>query len=450
MADELLTKTFSYKAIGPDGARKKGKMEAVTQSEVLDTLKAEGMVPISIVATSQSVWNVNITRAKTDNDLKIKQDELLVLTRQLHLLLRAGLSIHRSVLVLSEDHNNQVYVRMCQDISQRVLSGTPLSKAMALYPRVFNEVYCAYVAAGEATGDIERSMFRLAKVLEQQHSLRLKIKAVTAYPKMVSIAISILIYGILSFLVPMYARIYEGFGQPLPGPTQFLVKLSSQLSPFHVKFGFVPPSIDLIPEGRNLLTAPINFLSPVAWIGAMIVAWIVFRRKTADDLEIGARVDKIKFRVPMLGSLWKQSVLYRWSSTMSGSLAAGLQTYSALEIAGNTSGSKWIQLATQDLKEAVRSGRSLAAEMQKHPDLFSPQVRAMAATGEEAGEAAEMFGNVAYSLEDELDAMVATLGARLEVALLMVMGAVVGALLVVLYMPILNLTKVAGDGYSQG
>ena len=438
MAEELLTKTFSYKAIGSDGIRKKGKMDAVTQSEVLDTLKAEGMVPISIAVASQSVWNVNITRAKTDNDLKIKQDELLVLTRQLHLLLRAGLSIHRAVLVLSEDHGNQVYVRMCQDISQRVLSGTPLSKAMALYPRVFNEVYCAYVAAGEATGDIERSMFRLAKVLEQQHSLRLKVRAVTAYPKMVSIAISILIYGILSFLVPMYARIYEGFGQPLPGPTQFLVKLSSQLSPFHIKFKFAPPSIDLIPEGRNLLTAPINFLSPVA-----------FRRKTEDDLDIGARVDKIKFRVPMLGSLWKQSVLYRWSSTMSGSLAAGLQTYSALEIAGNTSGSKWIQLATLDLKEAVRSGRSLAAEMQKHPGLFSPQIRAMAATGEEAGEAAEMFGNVAYSLEDELDAMVATLGARLEVALLLMMGAVVGALLVVLYMPILNLTKVAGDGYSQ-
>ena len=77
MADELLTKTFSYKAIGPDGARKKGKMEAVTQSEVLDTLKAEGMVPISIVATSQSVWNVNITRAKTDNDLKINKTNFL-------------------------------------------------------------------------------------------------------------------------------------------------------------------------------------------------------------------------------------------------------------------------------------------------------------------------------------------------------------------------------------
>jgi type II secretory pathway component PulF len=133
---------------------------------------------------------------------------------------------------------------------------------------------------------------------------------------------------------------------------------------------------------------------------------------------------------------------------MAGSLDAGLQTFASLEIAGNTAGSAWVSNVSKDLMEAVRAGRPLSQELGKHPDLFNAQLRAMASTGEEAGEAAEMFANVAAALEDELDAMVATLGARLEVALLMVMGAVVGSLLVVLYLPILNLTKVAGNGYG--
>ena len=100
------------------------------------------------------------------------------------------------------------------------------------------------------------------------------------------------------------------------------------------------------------------------------------------------------------------------------------------------------------MQEAVRAGRQLSTELLKHPDLFNAQLRAMAATGEEAGEAAEMFQGVADALEDELETLVATLGARLEVVLLCVMGAVVGGLLVVLYLPILGLSKVAGKGYG--
>jgi type IV pilus assembly protein PilC len=450
VATAELSSTYKYSAIAPDGTRKKGKLEAPSQSDAIDSLQSEGLIPISVTIVKNSSWNISITRAKTDYDLKLKQDEILVLTRQLYLLLRAGLSIHRAVLVVGEENENPVYVRMCQDLSAKVLSGMPLSKAMSLYPKVFDEVYCAYVAAGESTGDIEKAMERLARVLEQSHQLRLKVKAVTAYPKMVSIAIGFLVYGILAFLVPMYGKIYQGFGKPLPGPTQFLVDLSSSIAPFHINFGIMPPSIDFMPGDRSILTAPFNFASPMFWILVMIFAWKTFRKRTADDLAIGTRIDKIRYRMPMLGLLWKYTMLYRWSTTMAGSLHAGLQTYAALEISGRTAGSKWVESVTIELKEAVRAGRSLATELGKHPALFNAQLRAMAATGEEAGESAEMFANVAEALEDELDAMVATLGARLEVALLMVMGAVVGSLLVVLYLPILNLTKVAGDGYSGG
>lgn len=446
MSDELM-RTFSYTAVTPTGERKKGKMDADSPTVVIQSLQGEGLIPISVEEASSSILQMQIGKGRGERQYRLKEDDLLVFTRQLYLLLRAGLSVHRSMTVIGADHDDPLYTRMCNDISERVLAGTSLSKAMALYPRAFDEVYCAYIAAGEQTGDMERSVERLARVLEQSHSLRLKVKAVTAYPKLVSIAVMFLVYGILTFLVPMYSRIYAGFGQKLPGPTEFLVGLSHVIAPFHVNIQFMPPSIGL-QDGRSLFTSPINMQSPLFWIGFAVVGWIYFRRKTKDDLVLGTRIEKVKFRMPMLGKMWKYSVLYRWSSTMAGSLDAGLQTFSSLDIAGNTAGSAWVRQVSVELMDAVRSGRSLSAELSKHPDLFNAQLRAMAATGEEAGEAAEMFGNVATALEDELDAMVATLGARLEVALLMVMGAVVGSLLVVLYLPILNLTKVAGNGYG--
>jgi len=150
-----------------------------------------------------------------------------------------------------------------------------------------------------------------------------------------------------------------------------------------------------------------------------------------------------------MGKLLKYNMTYRWSATMAGAMSAGLQAQDALGLAGRTAGSPWMKLVTIGLQDAIRSGRTLSSELAKHPDLFSAQLRAMAATGEEAGEQAEMFENVAFTLSDEIEAMIATLGAKIEVLLLMVMGAVVGGLLVVLYMPILNLTQAASKGLGE-
>lgn len=447
MADDL-QRVFFYTAVAVNGERRKGKMEADSQSVVISALQSEGLVPVTVEEQRNSIFNVTIIKPKSERPYKLSAENLLVFTRQLYLLLRAGLSIHRSVAVIGEENPDPLYVRMCTDVSDKVLAGMPLSKAMALYPKVFDDVYCAYIAAGETTGDMERALERLARVLTQAHSLRLKVKAVTAYPKMVSIAVAVLVYGILAFLVPMYSKIYEGFGQQLPGPTRFVVKLSRIVAPLHVDVSFLPPSIDLFPGHRTITTSPINWVSPILWVLMAVVGWVIFRRRTVDNLEIGTRVERFKYRLPMLGKLFKFAVLYRWSSTMAGSLQAGLQTYSALELAGKTSGSAWVRRVTQDMQEAVRAGRQLSTELLKHPDLFNAQLRAMAATGEEAGEAAEMFQGVADALEDELETLVATLGARLEVVLLCVMGAVVGGLLVVLYLPILGLSKVAGKGYG--
>ena len=378
MADELI-RTFFYTAVAPNGDRRKGKLEGESHAFVISALQAEGLVPISVQAQRRSAININIVKPRSERPYKLDAEDILVFTRQLYLLIRAGLSIHRAVGVIGEENPDPLYVRMCADLSDKVLAGMPLSKALALYPKVFDEIYCSYVSAGEQTGDMERALERLATVLNQSHQLRLKIKAVTAYPKMVSIAISILVYCILTMLVPKYEEIYSGFGQELPAPTKFVVKLSHLVSPFHIDVSLLSPSIDFMPGSHTLATAPLNWASPLLWLIIGIGGWVVFRRRTADNLDIGMRVEKLKFRLPLVGKLFKLAVLYRWASTMAGALSAGLQTYSALDLAGKTSGSAWVRNVTVDMQEAVRSGRQLSTELIKHPELFNAQLRAMAA-----------------------------------------------------------------------
>lgn len=440
--------TFSYVAVSYEGDRKKGRMDAMSAHEVAAALQAEGLIPLEVEEFRATLANINITTPKEDRPIRLGPPEVVTFARQLFLLIRAGLALPRSLEVLGEDADDVRFTKMCSDLSSKVISGVPLSKAMEAYPGSFDEIFRAYVAAGEVTGNMEESLSRLSRMLDKSNQLRLKIKAVTAYPKMVSYAIFAIVVGILLFLVPAFAKIYADMGAQLPLPTRILVFVSSILSPIHVEFRLGLPPV-WVQDGRNLLTSPINFLSPTMWVMAAWFGFRRWRRSRIDDVELGMLFEKIKFGVPVLGKLWKYQVLYRWSSTMSGAIASGLSTYVALDLAGRTSGSFWVQHVSEELKEAVRVGRPLSSEMAKHKDLFSPQLRAMAATGEEAGEPAEMFNNVALTLEDELEAMVAVLGARLEVFLLIFMGAVVGGLVVVLYLPIFNLSNAAMDGYGQ-
>lgn len=504
---------FTYVALGPDGKKRKGRLPAEDRASAIAALQGEGLIPIDVNEFKRGLGNIDLIKPKEERELKLKGPAVAILARQLYLLVRAGLSVPRAMLTIGEDHPDIRYTRMCTDISERVLAGVPLSKAMAEYPKCFDEIFCAYVQAGEVSGSLEESLYRLSRMLDKGNQLRLKVKAVTAYPKLVSMMVAALVVGIIMFLVPMYGRIYDGFCKPLPGPTRALMGLSDQyMTPINIAMGSTStaprelepapkcailkpdtysyaesvfaeryadgskaPVLDArmvafsvgdtwiylnwFPSGFSwdgpfdwslpVVTEPFNFTSPLVFLPLLWFGWRVFRRRTADNLQLGAKIDQFRYRAPLMGKLWHYTMLYRWSATLSGALGAGLQLHNALDLAGRTSGSKWMMLATEEFKVAVRAGRPLSREMARFPGLFNPQIRAMAVTGEEAGEPAEMFGNVAFTLEDELDALVAVLGARIEVALLAVMGVVIGSLLVVLYLPILNLSTAASEGYSD-
>lgn len=428
---------FSYKAVSPAGKRETGKMVATTPAAVVAALTREGWTPLEVQATSSSGLDLDLTSWFTGGGAKLKWKDRAEFARRLYQLLRAGISLPKGLMSLGEDAAPEV-AEMYENLAERVLSGENLADAMKDHPRAFDEVTISYVEAGEESGTLVETMGRLSAMLSDRASLQSKIKGVTAYPKLIGGTILMLVIGILLFLVPRFEAIYASFDSELPIATRGLVWASSHFAPFSFQsaeiFGF--SAFYIKPE----------FFHIGSFALYIAIGVIIFNRKTRDNPEIGEKLDRIKFKLPVFGNLIKLQALQRWATTLAGGLNSGVPITRALELAAAASGSDWHKNIAPALAERVRTGRTISSELVNHSDLYPPGLRTMVDTGEESGEIAEMLDSVATSLTSDIDAEVAGLSAKIEVALLIVLGVVVGGLLIVLYMPILNLATAASEG----
>lgn len=441
--DDPNMKLFEYIAVSASGGdRVKARMAAPRAAVVATTLQAEGYVPVSVIEVENSGLNFDVG-AKLKRPFKLKVPALAAFSRQLHQLLKAGLSVPKSLQALGQDHPDPRMTQMTLALSEKTSSGVPLSTAMKDYPRVFDDVFISYISAGEETGELVATTGRLAKIMEKKAKLQGKIKSVTAYPKMVSGAVALIVVGIIAFLVPKFEEIYGSFGAKLPAPTQALVNISNQMNPINFK--------SLLPSPLSFVGIPYpNPTSPIFWILGIFFGVRFFIRSNQDNLEFREKLDRLRFKIPIFGGLTAKLAMYRWASTLAGALQAGMQLMPALELAGRSTGSGWHMKVAANLREVVRTGKSLTQGLEANRDLFPSTVRSMVATGEVAGELPNMLESVADAIDDEVDTIVSTLGSRLEVALLMVMGIVVGGLLMVLYLPIINLASAASSGNLGG
>jgi type IV pilus assembly protein PilC len=412
--DETLL-TFQYEAITPSGNRIKGsraRMQAYNHEMVRRELLDQGFIPISI----NQVTTTGLRRSIGNSSPKMKTSELAGFTRQLHELLRSGVPAPRAIASLAEEAPSPKLQEMCMELAGRVSSGSTLAEAFATYPRAFSSVYCAYLASGEKTGSIVEATARLAMMLERQAKIRSKVVSVITYPALVGGVILVLVAGILLFLVPQFEGIYKSFGAELPRPTQVLVAFSRK----------VPMLLALL-AGSTFLTVSQT------------------KRYIKKNPAFGVKLDKVRFKLPVAGKMFHRVALYRWCTTLSGSLEAGLPQTQALEIAASSSGSPWIRAVTPSMVESVSAGRPMSGLLSEHGWLFPGQVRTMISTGETSGETPRLLESASESLNNEIDAMIATMGAKIEVFLLLFLGGTVGGLLIILYLPIISLAATFGD-----
>lgn len=441
LRDGSNSKQFAYEAVSASGERVKATMMAPTTQAVVAALQREGYVPVSVLEQKKSAGDIDLTAWLTGGGVKLKWGARAEFARRLNQMLRAGISVPKALLSLAEDAPKGVS-EMCVSMSEKVMSGVPLYEAMREHPRAFDDITVSYIEAGEQAGTLVATTDRLAEMLGKRASLQNKIKGVSAYPKMVGGSIAVIVALIIAFLVPMYAKIYASFNAELPAPTRALVWAADHFSPVGIATFDVGGITFFLPT-----IYPFNIGSFLLYI---VLGVFIFRRKMKDNLEVGHKIDRIVYRLPLVGALTHKQSLQRWASTLSGSMATGVTMSRSIELAAGAAGSRWHRYLAPQLQEAVRTGRTISSEVAKHPDLYPPNVRTMMATGEETGELDTMLGSVSDALDSDIDAIVAGLSAKVEVALLLVLGVVVGGLLLVLYMPILQLAMTASKGLGGG
>lgn len=417
--DEL--KSWTYVAINDAGDRVTERMMAASEADVRSAVRANNGTPLEVRRAGQLSLNASLSDVlgrSREKEPKLSGAELAAFTRQLHQMLRAGIQISQAMQSLSEDQPKPEISKMLRTITDRLVNGEPLSNAFSGYPKAFNEVFIAYMAAGEESGELVGVCQQLARVLDKRAEITRKVKGVAMYPVLVGAAVFVMLSGIILFMVPKYADIYASLDAELPGPTQVVVSISR-----------VFPLIVLI-------------------IGSAVTGFVVWNRKNKENLEIGEKLDRIRFKLPVFGGLFQRLSMYRFTSTAAGALAAGVSTHNALELAGKASASRWVMHSVPTLQDMIQTGRPLSQGLAEFPDLYPPLLRKMVQTGEQTGEVAQMLRNIAEATEDEIDLIISTMGAKLEVGLLLFMGVSVGSVLMALYLPILSLSTTAGQKYG--
>ena len=394
--------TFTFKALDLSGVSTRGEVEADSKQAVASQLRAKGLIVIDIVEKKGS-GDVGDIMARFK---RVKAQELTVASRQLSTMISSGMSLLRALYVLEEQVENDKFKEALTQVRMDVEAGISFAEALARHPKIFNELYVAMVAAGETGGILEETLRRVADQLEKDDSLRRQVKAAMMYPALIGgFAVTVLI-ALVVFLVPVFEKIFTDFGGELPAITKFTVALS-------------------------------NIMTHQWYLVFAVIAGTVFGFKKWKATEKGREQwDRFKLRIPwQIGSIVQKVCLARFSRTYSALIAAGVPMLQAIEITGKTSGNKVVEKAMDGVRESVKSGGTIAAPMRNEPTAFPMMVTQMIAVGEETGALESMLSKIADFYEDEVAASLKALTSILEPLMIMVVGAIVGFIVVSMYLP---------------
>jgi type IV pilus assembly protein PilC len=393
--------TFVFKALDLAGAQTRGEVEAETKQAVSAQLRAKGLIVLDIEEHKSADVGDMLGRFK-----RVKATELTVATRQLATMISSGMSLLRALYVLEEQAKSDKMKEALVSVRKDVEAGISLSDALRRHPDIFNDLYIAMVGAGEIGGILEETLARVADQLEKDDSLRRQVKAAMMYPMLIGgFALTVLI-ALVTFLVPVFEKIFKDFGGSLPSITKFTVMLSHIMThQWYLVIGFMAGSV-------------IGFMK-----------W----KKTDRGRETW---DKFKLKVPWkIGDIVQKVALARFSRTYSALIGAGVPMLQAIEITGRTAGNKVIEHAMEQVRDSVKAGGSISTPMRAVPDAFPTMVTQMIGVGEETGALEQMLSKVADFYEDEVAAALKALTSILEPVMIVVVGAIVGFIVVSMYLP---------------
>jgi type IV pilus assembly protein PilC len=427
--------TFKYSAVGPDGRTVRGNLDASDQTALLDELRKRSLTPLRVEAKSgarskpakQKKGGVSpaVAKAAAANEPKgglgsiqiggnkpgvRKKEEIVIFTRQLATMIGAGIPMLESLEILREQAASRQFRLLLAAVLDDVRSGQDLSTSFGRWEGVFSDVYISMIKAGEASGQLDDILGRLADYMEASERLKRDIKSAMTYP-VVSLA---LIFAITAFLmlsiVPKFKEVFASMGIELPALTRGVLAISDFCSEYWMMIGV----------GMVFLYLVLN----------------IYKKTDRGSYQ----VDWLLLHMPVFGDLFQKVGLSRFAKTFSTMLKSGVPILGALEIVADTSGNRIVSDAVLAARENVRQGEGLAGPLSESP-VFPPMVTRMVGIGEKTGSLEVLLEKISEFYDEQVSATVKQLTSLIEPIMIATMGVVVGTICLSVFLPIFELQK---------
>ncbi len=396
--------SFAYSAINAQGAELSGEISASDLNSAREQLRVKGL----LAQTLKELSDGGGIGATSIGGKKVKAKSLQIFSRQFATMIEAGLNVVSALVILEEQTDDQALGAVIHELRKDVEGGLLLSEAMARHPKVFSRLYISMVEAGEAAGILDIVLDRVAFQIEKQEAIRRRVKSAMVYPTMVLIFATLVLIGMLMFLVPVFVKIFASLNGQLPTLTAYVVSVSNLLRTKPYLILLIPFSI-----------------------------WAFFRWKKTENGR--KKWDTVKLKFPMrIGDTVLKITMARFSRTLSTLVAAGVDIIKALEITGQTAGNWVIEDALAGVRARVHEGVPIAQPLLEN-EIFPPMVAQMVKIGEETGELEKMLSKIADFYEDEVEASVQSLTSIVEPIMMIGVGVMVGVIIISMYMPMFKM-----------
>jgi MSHA biogenesis protein MshG len=403
--------SFSYRGRNRNGEQINGRIEAASRSAAASQLSGDGIMPITIEEVAEAAEaagsaNVNLQFKFLQ---KITIDELIMFSRQMYSLTKAGVPITRAMRGLANTVTNPLLTETLHALASDLEKGHALSSALAKHPKVFNELYLSIIHVGENTGQLDNSFRQMANYLELERQTSKNVKQAVRYPLFVIIALTAAMAIINMFVIPAFKKVFASFGGELPIQTKILIAVSD----FTVDWWHV-------------------------MVIMLVILIVAFKRWTM-TVSGHKRWDRIKLKFPIIGSILYRAVLGRFSRTFSIVLKAGVPIEQGLAVVANAVGNRHIGEKVAKMRQGIERGESFT-QTAHQAGMFSPLVMQMLAVGEETGRVDQMLEEAAGFYEQEVEYDLKNLTSAFEPILIVAIGAMVLVLALGVFLPLWELS----------
>ena len=402
---------FSYRARNASGGLVEGTLDGAASGSVADILRGQGLIPVDI-REAPGRTTKPAEHASAGFMRRIGHIDLLLFSRQMHTLLKAGVPIIRVLAGLQDAAVNPEMKRVIGEVRDSLESGRELSQALARHPRVFSPFYLSMVRVGEATGLLEEIFYRLFEHLEFERYMREKVKSALRYPLFVMLAMAAAMVIVNIWVIPKFAQVFANFGTELPMMTRWLLDFSAFM------LNYWPHLL------AGTMIAVVAFRS---WLGTAAgrYAW-----------------DRFSLRIPVAGKILHKAALSRFARSFALGMRSGVPVMQALSNSAHTVDNAYVARCIDGMRQSVERGESLLRAA-IGAGIFTPVVLQMVAVGEESGAVDDMMEEVGGMYRQEVEYELKTLGQQIEPILIVLLGILVLILALGIFLPMWDLGRVA-------